>query len=253
MSKRTSQDANDTTLGSVDPAVNPPVAFSDADWEWFAHSAAFLGIEGAPQRRTALEALFGHLLGVNRWLNLTKLISPREYLKYHVLDSLVAERDTRLRHLSQGSPCVDLGSGGGYPGLPLALWHADVPWVLVDARMKKVEFLAAACPLTGNPRARAAHLRGNEVHLKAGELHRSCQLVTCRAMGRAAEVLGEARDLLHKTGHLLLFKGPTFAGEERNEALKACDQHGYRFVNEQRITLEPGDPQRVLVVFQRLS
>jgi 16S rRNA (guanine527-N7)-methyltransferase len=252
MTKRSDQPSDDPAMGSVDPARHPPRAFPDGDWRWFAARCDALSIAHAEGRRAVLEALYGHLVGVNRWLNLTTIVAPRDYLKLHVLDSLALAGDPRLRHLSEGSPCVDLGSGGGYPGLPLAVWHATVPWIMVDARQKKVEFLSAACALTGNPRARALHLRGAEAQSKAPELRRSCQLVTCRAMGRSALVLAEAADLLHKSGHLAIYKGPAFAGAERDEALAACDRLGYRLVNQRQVVLEDGDPERVLVIFQRL-
>lgn len=252
MPKRADQPTDDPSLGSVDPALHPPLAFPEADWQWFLARCAALGIPGAEGRRAPLEALYGHLVGVNRWLNLTKLTGPREYLKLHVLDSLSLEGDARLRHLAEGTPCVDLGSGGGYPGLPLALWHPRIPWVLVDARQKKVEFLAAACPLTGNPHASARHLRGSEVAGKAPDLKRHCQLVTSRAMGQASDVLHESAGLLHKSGFCVIWKGPAFAGEEKQAALLACEKLGFRFVSERRVVLEDGDPERVMAVFQRI-
>ncbi len=237
--------------GSFDPALHPPIAFADSDWQWFVARCAALDVADPEARRSTLEALYGHLVGVNRWLNLTTITDARAYLKLHVLDSLSAEPDPRLRHLSEGAPCVDLGSGGGYPGLPLAVWHPSVPWVLVDARQKKVDFLIAACALTGNARATARHMRGNEAAIKAPDLRRRCQLVTCRAMGQTAEIMAEAADLLHKSGHLMLFKGPAFAGDERAAAITACERLGYRLVSERRVILEDGDPERVLVVVQR--
>lgn len=239
-------------MGSVDPAHHPPIAFADETWRWFLDRCTALAILDAGPRRGVLEALYGHLVGVNRWLNLTTIVEPRDYLKLHVLDSLALVGDPRLRHLSEGAPCVDLGSGGGYPGLPLAIWHPQVPWVLIDTRMKKVEFLSAACRLSGNPRARALHLRGSEARIKADDLRRSCQLVTCRAMGQAEDVLEEAADLLEKSGHLVIFKGPAFAGEERQTALSACERLGYRFISERLVTLEHGDPERAMVIFQRI-
>ncbi len=241
--------------GSFAPADHPPVAFPDADWAWFSTRCTALGIAGADAKRPALEALYGHLLGVNAWLNLTRITTPREYLKLHVLDSLSVLGDARLKHLSQGSPCIDLGSGGGYPGLPLALWFPEVPWVLIDARRKKADFLAAACPLTGNPRATALHLRGGETTAVAAgrDLYRHAQLVLCRAMGQAAEVLAESVDLLHRSGHVIIYKGPAFAGEEKAAALAAADRLGFRFVSERRVVLEDGDPERVMVVFQRID
>jgi hypothetical protein len=71
-------------------------------------------------------------------------------------------------------------------------------------------------------------------------------------MGRAAAVLAEAADLLHKSGHLALYKGPAFAGAERDEALGACERLGYRLVHQRQVVLAKGDPERVMVIFQRL-
>jgi 16S rRNA (guanine527-N7)-methyltransferase len=257
MSKRSDQPVDDPAMGSVDPALHPPRAFPDADWSWFTARCAALGIDGAEGRCAVLEALYGHLVGVNRWLNLTRLTAPRDYLKLHVLDSLVACGDTRLRHLAEGAPCVDLGSGGGYPGLPLALWHPAIPWVLVDSRKKKADFLGAACRLAqergGVRRLEARHLRGAEAARAASGLRRTCQLVVCRAMGQAAEILAEAAPLLRQAGHLLIYKGPAFAGEEKGAALAVCAALGYRFIGERRVALEDGDPERVIVVFERLT
>ena len=252
MPKRADAPTDDPSLGSVDPALHPPIAFPDADWQWFTARCAALGIAGADERRTVLEAIYGHLVGVNRWLNLTKLTSPREYLKLHVLDSLTIEGDASVAKLDAGIPCVDLGSGGGYPGLPLAIWHPTIPWIMIDTRQKKVEFLSAACTITGNSQATARHLRGNEVIARAADLRRGCQLVTCRAMGQAIEVLHESVHLLRKGGFLVIWKGPAFAGDEKLLALSACNQLGFNFIGERSVVLEEGDPERVMVIFQRI-
>jgi 16S rRNA (guanine527-N7)-methyltransferase len=255
MTKRAEQPTDDPSLGSFDPALHPPLRFPDEDWQWFGARCASMGIPDCEARREQFEAIYGHLAGVNRWLNLTTITAPREYLKLHMLDSLSLIGDPRLKHLSEGSPCVDLGSGGGYPGLPLALWHPTIPWVLVDSRRKKVEFLAAAAALamslSGARSIAARHLRGGETAHAAPDLRRRCQLVVCRAMGQADTVLVEAADLLHKSGHLVIYKGPAFAGEEKQTAVTACEALGYRFIGERRVTLEESDPERVMAVFQR--
>ncbi|GDY13766.1 ribosomal RNA small subunit methyltransferase G [Planctomycetota bacterium] len=244
--------SDDPALGSVDPVHHPPIRFPETEWAWFLGRCAALGITGASERRGVLEAVFGHLVGVNRWLNLTTVVEPRAWLKQHLLDSLSGLADSRLRHLSEGSPCLDLGSGGGYPGIPLALWTPRIPWVLADARRKKAEFLAAAAKVTGLPRLTARHLRGGEAERAAPELHRKCQLVTSRAMGAGDEVLAEAAPLIHHHGHCLLFKGPSWLGAEREAALAAAPRCGFRFVAEREVVLEDGDPPRLLVCFQRV-
>jgi 16S rRNA (guanine527-N7)-methyltransferase len=256
MPKRADQPSDDPSFGSMDPALQPPATFPDADWAWFLARCAALGIDGATERRPVIEALFRHLVGVNRWLNLTTIVAPREYLKLHVLDSLALVGDTRLRHLAEGAPCLDLGSGGGYPGLPLALWFPRIPWILADARRKKADFLAAAAGIAqrlgGVATITGRHLRGGEVARSAPELRRRCQLVVSRAMGQCDEVLAEAAPLLQGHGHCIVYKGPAFAGEERERTMGGCGRLGYRFLSERRTVLEDGDPERVMVVFERL-
>ena len=50
-----------------------------------------------------------------------------------------------------------------------------------------------------------------------------------------------------------MYKGPSFISEEKSDAMRVCSNFGYRFVNQQAVVLEEGDPERLLVVFQRIS
>lgn len=256
MPKRSANPSDDPALGSFDPAHHPPMAFSDGDWGWFVARCSAMGVEDAGSRRTTLEALYGHLVGVNRWLNLTTITDPRGFLKLHVLDSLTLLGEPRLNSLKERSPCLDLGSGGGYPGLPLALWRPHVPWVLADARQKKAEFLSAAAGIAhrlgGVAAITARHLRGGETARLAPDLRGRCQLVVSRAMGQCDEVLSEASPLLGNHGHCIVYKGPAFAGKERERTLLYAEELGYRFVDDRRVSLDEGDPERVMVVFERL-
>lgn len=236
--------------GSVDPADHPPRALPDADWAYFLERGEALGLGLDDDLRAPMEALYGHLVGVNAWLNLTRIDSPRTWLVRHLLDSLIGLHDRRLQHLGDGAICLDLGSGGGYPGLPLALCLPHTKWVLVDSRQRKVSFLAAAATLVGE-HVEARCFRGREVAAQAPDLHRACRLVVSRATGRAAALLEETKAMLMPHGHLVLYKGPAYATDEADEALAAAERHGFRHVTTHSVTLEPDDPERVLVVFER--
>ena len=255
MPKRVDTRNDDPRMGSVDPALHPPMAFAEEEWAWFSERCAALGVEDVQPKRPALEALYGHLVGVTVWLNLTKLTSQREFLKLHVLDSLSLIGDPRLKHLAEGQPCADLGSGGGYPGLPLALWFPKAPWVLIDARLKKADFLAAAGTIAmkfGCKRVTAAHLRGEDA-VQSPHLRRQCQLVVCRAMGQAADVLRAAEPLLHRHGHCIIYKGPAFPGDEEKAAADVAKTLGYRFIAQRTVRLEDSDPERIQVVYERVG
>jgi len=236
--------------GSVEPGDHPPRAFPDADWHDFRARCEAFAIPDPDAHRGVLEALYGHLLGVNAWLNLTRITAPRDYLQWHVLDSLVALGARPLDRLSEGAPCCDLGSGGGYPGLPLALWTPRVPWVLVDSRRRKVDFLAAASRIAAPARVSARQLRGREAARAAPDLARRCQLVVTRATGPTDKLLAECASLLAPHGHLLCYKGPGYRDDERRRAQEVAGTYGYRFVGERAVRLQEGDPERLLLCWQ---
>lgn len=245
----------DDRTGSVAPQDHPPIAFADADWQWFVDALAAQELpapESTADLRATCEALYGHLVGVNRWLNLTRLVAPHDWLKYHLLDSLLLLGDKRLRHLRQGAPVVDLGSGGGYPGLPLAFWLPGYPWVLVDSRQRKVAFLQAAATLLPEAQVEARCFRGREAVCQAPDLRRRCQVVVSRAAAAVDKLLVETRDLVAPNGYLLVAKGPAYAGEEHERALRQAGKAGFRFVSDRAVRLTPEDPERRIVVWRRV-
>ncbi len=238
------------SAGNFAADAYPLQCFTDEDWDYFKSCADALRVPGF-ERETA-EVLYSHLSGVNEWLNLTRLKSPRDFLMQHLLDSLTALRLSELQDLDPDMPCVDLGAGGGYPGLPLAtMTHA--PWVLVDSRGKKVRFLEEACKLTGNDGCEARQFRGREAPVMAPDLLLSCQLAVSRAAGQGALILEECAPVLAADAHLVLYKGPSYEEKEHDAALKAAKQFHYRFNRIERLKLYEEDHERLLVVFTRKS
>jgi 16S rRNA (guanine527-N7)-methyltransferase len=234
------------------PERYPPTPFAEDDWNWFLVACADLEIEVDDGQRAILERLYSHLVSVNEWLNLTRLTGVRDYLKFHVLDSLTA-LETVEELTEPGDLCLDLGSGGGYPGLPLATWLPDRRWRLVDSRQKKVAFLGSALPLTGCRDARACAFRGREAARAQEDVAAACQLVLARAVGRADSLLPDLQALVRPGGFALLLKGPRFEEDEREDLVAACPDHGFEMVCEQTVTLDPEDPERYLVLLNRME
>ncbi|MGH2418429.1 MAG: 16S rRNA (guanine(527)-N(7))-methyltransferase RsmG [Candidatus Limnocylindria bacterium] len=151
----------------------------------------------------ATEAYVALLLEANARLNLTRIVEPGAVARLHLLDALSA-----LPVLDAARPrrALDLGSGGGVPGIPLALARPDVGWLLVDSIAKKVDALASFI----------AALRLSNVEVRAGRAetlghdpgHRErYDLVTARACA-ALPVLAEyALPLLRVGGLLVAWKG----------------------------------------------
>ncbi len=232
------------------PAAYPHLALEGEAWAWFVQSCADLEVPVTDAHHAVLEAPYSHLVGVNSWLNLTRLTSPAEYLKFHVFDSLTA-LGVVSDLTAAGDLCLDLGSGGGYPGLPLMTWLPDRHWVLVDSRGKKAAFLAEAVRLTPCRHAEAAAFRGREAAHARPDLARRCALVTARAVGPADAVLEEADALVRRGGFLVLLKGPSFAEPERHAAVASAARVGFEMIQEMTMALDDTDPERILVLFER--
>ena len=232
------------------PSSHPRCRFDDDAWHWFLNAAAELEIPAGDEQREALENLYSHLVGVNTKLNLTRLTSPFDYLKFHVLDSLTVLCD--IEDVSErGDVCADLGSGGGYPGLPLMLWVPERRWCPVDSKTNNLLFLNQAFPLTSCVHDEAVRCRGREVRSVRPDLAGTCQVVVARAVGRGDKVLTDAAPLLRANGFLILMKGPSYKDDERRAVERACEDLRCTPLLERVVTLEDGDPERTVLLVQK--
>ena len=151
----------------------------------------------------AVERFVALLLDANRRLNLTRVVEPEAVARLHLLDSVAA-----LPLIDAIGPrrALDLGSGGGVPGLVLALARPDVAWTLVDSVRKKADALrsfVAALELSNvEVLAERAEIVGRDPSRRE-----SYDLVTARACA-ALPVLAEyALPLTAIGGTLLAWKG----------------------------------------------
>jgi 16S rRNA (guanine527-N7)-methyltransferase len=176
-----------------------------------------LGVSLSPGARMAIEVQAQLLLAWNAAINLTALRTPEAIARLHVVDSLSALPTLRERpdeRGESGGTLLDIGSGGGYPGLPLAVALPVRQAALVDSIGKKARFLeasagAAIVAMRGAgetpPHIDAITARVEE--LAAYPDHREAwDIVTARAVGSLAEVVELALPLLRLGGQLLCWK-----------------------------------------------
>ncbi len=154
--------------------------------------------------------LTAHLRLLDAWnpaINLTRVSDPRERATRHLLDSLVAAPHIE-RLLPNGGKIADLGSGGGFPGVPLAArllsHHSNLSMTLIESIGKKARFLEAVTAASGlAPRLRVAHARSEELAQGGGVRF---DVVTARAVAPLGELIRLAAPLLTPTGSLLAWK-----------------------------------------------
>jgi 16S rRNA (guanine527-N7)-methyltransferase len=153
------------------------------------------------------------LLLANARLNLTRVTAPADVARLHLLDALSA---LPLLPADLGS-AVDLGSGGGVPGIPLALARPDVAWVLVDSVHKKANVLREITAELGLTNVSVVAERAET--LGHDRTHRGRHdLAVARACAMLPVVVELALPLLAIGGRLLAWKGPIGEGDRELSA-----------------------------------
>lgn len=183
--------------------------------------------------------LVGHaelVLQHNKHVNLTRIVDPQSVLDLHIVDSLAFLPLVDVRT----GKWVDIGSGAGYPGIPLAIMGYDV--ALCESVKKKAAFLASA--------VRELSLDSEVLPLRAEELalssSRAFDVVVARAVTALPALVELASPLLRPHGCLIAMKGRP-AAAEREQALEACSVVGMRLQSDAEYDLPNGDPRSVFV------
>lgn len=161
-----------------------------------AEGLAALGLDATPDLIDRLLAYRDELARWNRVHNLSGVRDPHEMVAVHLLDSLA------LVPLLRGDRMADVGSGGGLPGLPLALVRRDCSMVLIEPRAKRALFLDHVVRTLGLGNVIVERCRAED--LPAGE---GFATVTARAFGTLARFVAAAGHLCGPGGCLLAAKG----------------------------------------------
>ena len=132
----------------------------------------------------------------NKTYNLTAITEPERQLTHHILDSLAL-----VPHVGSG-PLLDVGSGAGLPGIPLALARPDLRVTLIDASQKKAAFMQQAAIDLGLA-ARVTVVHGRVEALQAGPFVQ----ITARAFANLDDLVRLTRHVLAEGGSWLAMKG----------------------------------------------
>jgi 16S rRNA (guanine527-N7)-methyltransferase len=153
-----------------------------------------LGIALPEAAQLKLLAFRDLLLKWNRTYNLTALRDPQQAISHHLLDALAI-----LPHVGVG-PLLDVGSGGGLPGIPLAIARPDLSVTLVDTVQKKAAFLQQVA-IELELKSVAVH------HARVEEMRGQYAQISSRAFAELARFVSLTRHLLAPGGRWLAMKG----------------------------------------------
>ena len=218
----------------------------------FARVAEPFGIEITPELTEKLDIYARLLVEWNQKMNLTAITDPQGIAVKHFADSLTA-----ASLLPEGAfSLIDVGTGAGFPGVPLALYRPDCKLTLLDSLNKRLTFLDTVCRETG--------LDATLIHARAEEGGRNPKLrekydVACARAVANLPVLSEyCLPFVKVGGRFIALKGPD-ADRERTEASRGIGVLGGKIGEVTALTL-PAEPvegvepmERRLVVVNKVK
>jgi 16S rRNA (guanine527-N7)-methyltransferase len=158
---------------------------------------------GAPLKDRQLEQLdryLDELVAWNEKLNLTRIVDRESAEIRHIADAL-----TLLHYLPRGGgkpiSLADVGTGGGVPGVPLAIARPDLRVTLIDSTKKKLDAIDQIIAAVGVPNAVTLHTRMETANQRF-------DVIVARAVGEMARLLEWTSPLMHRQSVLLAMKGP---------------------------------------------
>ena len=153
--------------------------------------------------------------------NLTAVTDPANIINLHFRDSLSLLAQPEVH---QASTAVDVGSGAGFPGLPLAIARPDLTVSMIEATKKKVDFIDVAISVLALKNARALPVRAEEAG--RSELRDAFDVALARAVGSLSLVLEYCLPLVRVGGSAILQRGAGEAGDNENAARVAAQLGG---------------------------
>ena len=189
--------------------------------EILAARAAEAGIPLTAEQIGQFSVYHEMLLDWNTRMNLTALTAPEDVAVKHIIDSLMAYDAARF---DGARTLIDVGTGAGLPGIPLAVYAPHLTVTLLDSLNKRVRFLTEVTAAMGLQNVRCIHARAEEA-ARTVEHRAAYDIVVSRAVARLPVLLEYTLPFVRVGGTLLALKGRAYA-EEQKEARRAAEVLG---------------------------
>lgn len=176
----------------------------------------------------------------NEKINLTAIIEPKEIILKHFIDSL-----TISSQIQQSRTIADIGSGAGFPGIPLKIVNPEKELVLIDSLSKRVNFLNEVikkCNING---ITAIHARVEEIGHNS-KYRGQFDVTTSRAVAKLNILLEYMMPLVKLGGKCICLKGPNI-DDEIEESKKALNILGGEISKIEKINLPDSDNKRTII------
>ena len=213
--------------------------------ELLIRGALALGVEPGPRETDLFVRLAEALISANKRFNLTAITDEDRIVTEHFLDSLTV----LLAADPRGKRILDVGTGGGFPGLPVAIVCPEARCVLMDATLKKIRYINMTCEALGLVNVTGIAARAEEAG-RLPEYREAFDIVYARAVSDM-RILCELTLPFVKVGGLFVAQKSAGAEEEIGKARKQTEKLGGRVKDVLRLDIPGTSIPRLLVITEK--
>jgi len=199
-------------------------------------SAMEIGLAIAENQAEQFMRYLAHLMEWNKTINLTAIIDPKEIIIKHFVDSLTALVATSF---PQNGVVLDVGAGGGFPGIPLKIVRSDLRVVLIEPVRKKCSFLNSVIGLL--QLQDVSTFDGTIEQYAKRPIRHAIDLIVVRAL-KYEGIRNHIPTLLTSKGKIVLYRTEAIKKQEMGE--------GFHLVSETAFVLPQGSGNRVVTVME---
>lgn len=186
------------------------------------------------------------LIEKNKQINLTAIIEEKDIILKHFIDSIIIQNS-----IKDSNNIIDVGTGAGFPGIPLKIINEEKRFVLLDSLNKRVNFLNEVISSLNLKKVEAIHFRAEEAGQKE-EYREKFDIVLSRAVSRLNTLAEYMLPFAKVGGKCICLKGPNMK-EELEEAKNAIEILGGKIEKTEEYYLPESDIGRTIIVINKVK
>lgn len=184
----------------------------------------------------------------NEKINLTTITQEDEVYIKHFLDSISCLLSDKIE---KNAKVIDVGTGAGFPGLPIKMIRQDIKLTLLDSLNKRINFLKEVCDNIGIDDVEFIHSRAEDGG-KNPEYRQAFDVVVSRAVANLTVLLEYTTPFLKVGGYMVCLKGPSL-DEELKDAKKALEVLNMEFVEDKEFEIPFDDRTKRLLILKKIG
>ena len=214
--------------------------------EGLLEKASTIGVRFSVEQMDKFYKYMNLLIEWNEKINLTAIIEPNEIILKHFIDSI-----TILKDIKDGSIVVDVGTGAGFPGIPLSIMNPTLKITLVDSLNKRLIFLQEVINELDLKNVELVHARAEEFG-RNKKYREKFDVATSRAVANLATLSEYLLPLVKINGKAISMKAGN-ASQEIEDAKKAIKTLGGNINNIEEFKLPQSDIGRTIIIIDKIS